>query len=150
MHPRAEEEKENLQRNKGVGRMGEWQERNREVERQRCRPPLPGQECMSAASRRARQSFAGRSLLCRTDAKQQWAKDGWGAGVLRATVSSPVCVGDSGTQWPAHQCFSIIDISWKLCQYLRVMESRVVLWKLEVWIPNPLSGIRALNRSIVN
>ena len=41
MHPRAEEEKEKLQRKKGVGRMGEWQERNREVERQRCRPDLP-------------------------------------------------------------------------------------------------------------
>ena len=102
--------------------MGEWQERNREVERQRCSPPLSGQECMSAASRRARQSFSGRSLLCRTD-----AKDGREAGVLRAKVSSPLCAGDSGTWRPTRQCFNIIDISWKLCRNLRVMESRVVL-----------------------
>lgn len=82
----------------------------------------------------------------RSSAEPRW---GWDSGGLRATESSPVCAGDSGTQWLAHQCFHIIGISWNLWHNFRVMEAgdREVLWELEIWIPNPLSGIWTLSKN---
>ena len=77
-----EEKGRTTEKGRGWREWGEWQERG-EVERQRCRPPEPGQDCLSGDSR---QSFAGRSLLSRT---------GWEAAVSPGWVRNKSAEGNS-------------------------------------------------------
>ena len=70
MHPGAEGgEGRTTEKGRGWGEWGEWQERG-EVERQRCRPPEPRQDCLSGDSRKKSQAELCRKIFT----LQEWMR----------------------------------------------------------------------------
>ena len=69
-----------------------------------------------------------------------------GRGMLTPTENSPVSAHDSGTPWSAGHLTNILALWTSLGRLDRTSEwGGGVLWKLEAWIPKPLSGIKALD-----